>query len=209
MIRDVGLAVLAGGGAGALGGAGVRALLARLRRGVLVPALPCAGALALLWAVPCGVVAAGAGAGAWLPAWLGLGVLVVAGSATDLTARRLPNALTVPSFPLALAALAPLGARAVAAGVLGALVLGAAHLAVHLLAPCALGAGDVKLAPACGAVLAAASWTAVAVAPVLAAFGVIALGVAAGTLRRGHGVPWGPPLLIATWVLVTITVGAT
>ncbi|MDD7918559.1 prepilin peptidase [Actinomycetospora callitridis] len=195
-------AVLGAGSAGALAGVGVRVVLARTRRGVLVPALPTAGALAALWAAPAGVVAAGLVPGTWLPTWLVLGVVVVAGSATDLVARRLPDAVTVPGAVLALAALVPLGAGHLGAGLVGAVVLGGAFAAVHLAAPGALGAGDVKLAPALGAPLAAASWGGLLAAPVLAAVGVLVL-VLAGGARR---VPYGPPLLAATWLTLAATV---
>ena len=173
-----------------------------MRRGVLVPALPTAGALAALWAVPAGVVAGGLVPATWLPAWLVLGVLVVAGSATDLVARRLPDAVTVPGAVLALAALVPLGTGHLVAGLAGAVLLGGAFAAVHVAAPGALGAGDVKLAPALGAPLAAASWGGLVAAPVLAAVGVLVL-VLAGGARR---VPYGPPLLGATWLTLAATV---
>ena len=88
------------------------------------------------------------------------------------------------------------------AGFLGAVVLGGAFAAVHLATPGALGAGDVKLAPALGAPLAAASWAGLAAAPVLAAVGVLVL-VLAGGARR---VPYGPPLLGATWFSLAATV---
>jgi leader peptidase (prepilin peptidase)/N-methyltransferase len=195
-------AVLGAAFAGALAGVGVRALLARTRRGVLVPALPTAGALAVLWAAPAVVVAAGLVPATWLPAWLVLGVLVVVGSATDLVARRLPDAVTAPGAVLALAALVPLGTGHLVAGLVGAVVLGGAFAAVHLAAPGALGAGDVKLAPALGAPLAAASWGALVAAPVLAAVGVLVL-VLAGGARR---VAYGPPLLGATWLTLAATV---
>ncbi|GAA4730117.1 prepilin peptidase [Actinomycetospora chibensis] len=194
--------VLGAGSAGTLAGVGVRALLARVRRGALVPVLPCAGTLAALWAAPAGGVAAGLVPTTWLPAWLVLGVLVVAGSATDLVARRLPDAVTLPGAAAALAALVPLGTGHLVAGLLGAVVLGGAFAAVHLAAPGALGAGDVKLAPALGAPLAAASWGGLVAAPVLAAVGVLVL-VLAGGARR---VPYGPPLLGATWFTLAATV---
>ncbi|WP_433024844.1 prepilin peptidase [Actinomycetospora sp. CA-053990] len=196
------IAVVVAGSAGGLAAVGVRALLARMRRGVLVPVLPTAGALAVLWAVPAAVVAAGLVPATWLPAWLVLGVLVVAGSATDLVARRLPDAVTVPGAVLGLAALVPLGTGHLVSGLLGAAVLGGAFAAVHLAAPGALGAGDVKLAPALGAPLAAASWGGLVAAPVLAAVGVLVL-VLAGGARR---VPYGPPLLAATWLTLVATV---
>ena len=204
VVIQVVLGVVAGGGAGALAGAAVRAALARMRRGVLVPVRACAGALAVLWAVPAGAIGAGAVPVVWLPAWLGLGALVVAGSATDLAARRIPDALTGPATVLALVALLPLGARGVLVGALGAGLFGAAHAVVHLAAPGALGAGDVKLAPALGAPLAAASWGALAVVPVLAAAGLLVLVLTRG--GRSAPVPFGPPLLAAAWVALTTVV---
>jgi leader peptidase (prepilin peptidase)/N-methyltransferase len=204
------VAALGGGGAGALLGAGLRVALARMRRGVLVPVVPCVVALAALWALPCALVAGGVVAGSWLPVWLVLGVLVVAGSATDLAARRLPDAVTGPATLLALAAVAPLGPAALGAGLLGALLLGGVLAAVHLAAPRALGAGDVKLAPAVGGPLAAASWGALAAAPVLAAVGVLALVAASALIRGGRSatVPYAPPLLLAAWVLLTASLTA-
>lgn len=202
MVIGTVLAAVLGAGAGALAGVCLRGVLARMRRGVLVPVLPASGALAVLWAAPAGAVAAGVVPAAWLPVWLVLGALVVAGSATDLVARRLPNAVTVPAAVLGLAALVPLGTGHLVAGLVGAVVLGGAFAAVHLVAPGALGAGDVKVAPALGAPLAAASWDGLVAAPVLAAVGVLVL-VLAGGARR---VPYGPPLLGATWLTLAATV---
>jgi leader peptidase (prepilin peptidase)/N-methyltransferase len=71
------------------------------------------------------------------------------------------------------------------------------HAAVHLVAPAAMGAGDVKLAAPVGAVAAAASWEALVLAGVLAA---LSSGVVAGVrLSRGGGgvVPHGPSMLLA------------
>ena len=201
------LAAAVGGGAGAPAGLAVRAWLARVRRGVLVPGAPCAVALAVLWATSCALVAARAVPAPWLPTWLALGVLVVAGSAADLAARRLPDALTLPAVVLAGVSLVPLGPAVLASGVLGALLLGGVFAGVHLAAPGALGAGDVKLAPAVGAPLAAVWWGALAAAPVVAAVGVLALLAASSLTRDGavRTVPYGPPLLVAAWLIVTVS----
>ncbi|MDD7937595.1 prepilin peptidase [Actinomycetospora lutea] len=201
MVRDVVLAATAGGGAGALAGCAIRAWLARLRRGALVSASWCAGSSAALWALAAALVAGAAVPVSWLPALLVLGALVVAGSAVDLATGRLPNALTGPAALASLAGLLPLGAPAVATGVVGALVIGGSFAAVHLAVPTALGAGDVKLAPALGAPLAAASWTAPVLAVLLAALGVLALALR----RRARRVPFGPPLLVAAWVILTVS----
>lgn len=185
--------------AGALAGWGARALLGRLRRGVVVRAGWCEAGVAALWA---GTAATNPPT-AWLPVLLGLGWLTVALTATDLIHRRLPDALTLPAVPVALVLLLPTGTAV--HGLLGAAVLVAVHAVVHLLAPHALGAGDVKLAGPLGAVLGGVSWTALVAGPVLAALltalaGV--LGLACGRLHRDDPLPHGPAMLVAALVLV-------
>ena len=187
------------GCAGVFAGWGARGLLGRLRRGAVVRAGWCEAGVAALWAA----TAATDPPTAWLPALLGLGWLTVALTATDLIHRRLPDALTLPALPVALALLLPTGTTA--RGLLGAAVLVAVHAAVHLLAPQALGAGDVKLAGPLGAVLGAASPAALLAGPLLAALltalaGV--LGMACGRLRRNDPLPHGPAMLVAALVLV-------
>jgi leader peptidase (prepilin peptidase)/N-methyltransferase len=94
----------------------------------------------------------------------------------DVTQRRLPNWLTVPGAVviLASAAAAGLGAPALA----GAVSLFAIYLALHLIAPAAMGAGDVKLAIGIGALT--------------GAFGIDVWSLAA----------LGAPLLTAGWALI-------
>jgi leader peptidase (prepilin peptidase)/N-methyltransferase len=94
----------------------------------------------------------------------------------DVTQRRLPNWLTVPGAVviLASAAAAGLGAPALA----GAVSLFAIYLALHLTAPAAMGAGDVKLAIGIGALT--------------GAFGIDVWSLAA----------LGAPLLTAGWALI-------
>jgi len=85
----------------------------------------------------------------------------------------------------------------------GAAVAVVAHLVVHLAAPTAMGAGDVKLAAPLGAVLAAASWEALVVAGLLAAALSGALAATVLVARgRGGVVPHGPSMLLAC-LLVT------
>ena len=62
----------------------------------------------------------------------------------DVTQRRLPNWLTVPGAVVILASAAAAGHGAPALA--GAVSLFAIYLALHLIAPAAMGAGDVKLA---------------------------------------------------------------
>ena len=184
--------------AGLLAGAGARLLLRRLRRGTRVPPPWCELGVAVVWAAVGAAVQAGVVAPRWVPVLLGLGWLLVAAGAVDLRHRRLPDALTLPALPVVLLLLAPVGGPAVWRGVAGAVVAVAAHLAVHLLAPAAMGAGDVKLAAPFGAVAAAVSWEALVVAGLLAALLSGALAVAVLVARgRGGAVPHGPAMLLA------------
>jgi leader peptidase (prepilin peptidase)/N-methyltransferase len=137
----------------------------------------------------------------WLPlallvAWLGVVLSVV-----DFRHRRLPDAVTLPAWPLVGAALWWAGAdpwRAVA----GAALLFAFHLAVRLLAPGAMGGGDVKLAGPVGAVLASVSWWALPAGVVAASATTLVVALALPPRRRAGGVPHGPGLLTAAWLAV-------
>jgi leader peptidase (prepilin peptidase) / N-methyltransferase len=179
--------------AGLCAGTGARLLLRRLRRGTRVPPPWCELGVASVWGASGAAVPV-----RWLPVLLALGWLAVAAGAVDVLAGRLPDALTLPALPVALLLLVPVGGDAVARGVVGAVVAVAAHAAVHLVAPAAMGGGDVKLAAPLGAVSAAVSWEALALAGVLAALssGVLAVAV---LVRRGRGgaVPHGPSMLLA------------
>jgi leader peptidase (prepilin peptidase)/N-methyltransferase len=165
----------------------------------------------------------------WLPVPLALAWFGVLLAATDLECRRLPNALTLPAYPVMAALLCvtawygpgtALGVRAVG----GALLFGGAHAVVHLVSPRSLGAGDVKLAGVLGAVLAAVSWSALALGALLAALCTAGYAAVRALPRRrlGHPVrqpserglaaldptlPHGPGLLAAAW-LVALCAGA-
>jgi leader peptidase (prepilin peptidase) / N-methyltransferase len=196
LLLDVVLGVLVPLPAGALLGTGVRAVLARVRRPVLVPR----GWCELGTAVACGIVATAAVIGlvapARLPALIVVSVLAVAGGATDVLTSRLPDVLTLPALGLGLVALVPFGS--LPAGLGGALALGGLHAAVALADPAALGGGDVKLAAALGGPLAATGWWAVAAAPVGAALVLVVL----VRVRRVRAAPLGPALLGVTWLLL-------
>lgn len=206
------LAALVAVAAGAAAGALARRWLAGLRRGADVPPPWCELATALLWALSVLAWARGAVPGAQLALLLGLGWLGVAGSAVDLRRRRLPNALTLPALPVVLVLLVPVGTDAVLRGFGGAALLAAAHAVVHLLAPAAMGAGDVKLAAPVGAALAGGSWAALAAGAALALVLTGLLG-AAGMSARGWErcarLPHGPSMLAAAWVVVLVAAGST
>ncbi|MCV7222637.1 prepilin peptidase [Mycolicibacterium elephantis] len=122
----------------------------------------------------------------------------------DLTERRLPNWLTVPGAVVILAG-ATLAGRGAPAAV-GAVTLFALYLAVHLLRPTAMGAGDVKLAAGLGALTGAFGvdvWLLAALAaPLLTAgWAIVAL------VRRGEStVPHGPSMCLAAAAAVTLAV---
>jgi leader peptidase (prepilin peptidase) / N-methyltransferase len=191
--------------AGAGAGAAARWWLARMRRGTRVRAPVCEVAVGLIWAGSGGLWVVGAVPGSWVPALLGLGWLGVAAAAVDIRHRRIPDALTLPALPVAFALLAPLGPGVVARAAAGAVVAVAAHAALHLAVPRAMGAGDVKLAAPLGAALAASSWPALLLATGLAALitGVAAaVLLATGRVGRGAALPHGPSMLVAGWVVV-------
>jgi leader peptidase (prepilin peptidase)/N-methyltransferase len=156
----VGWAVL-GAGLGMLAGAGGRAVLARLRWRTDLPPPWCEAAVGALWAAVAGGVAVGVVPVAWVPLLLGAAWLGVVAGIVDVRHHRLPDVLTLPAFPTALALAVPLGWGAVGRAFAGGAVLVAVYLAVHAVSPAALGLGDVKLAATVGAVLAAGSWAAV------------------------------------------------
>jgi leader peptidase (prepilin peptidase) / N-methyltransferase len=114
----------------------------------------------------------------------------------DVRQRRLPNWLTLPGFALVMIIAAGAGNARVAA--VGAAALTAVYLLVHLLAPTAMGAGDVKLALGLGALtgcFGAHVWLLAAItAPLLTAVvGIVArLGWSATT------VPHGPSMCLAS-----------
>jgi leader peptidase (prepilin peptidase)/N-methyltransferase len=116
-------------------------------------------------------------------------------SCYDVRHRRLPNVLTLPGAGVILpaAALAGRGLPALA----GAAALAAMYLLVHLAAPAAMGAGDVKLAIGLGGLagcFGVGVWFLAALAaPLLTALWGVAV------LPRGvHTVPHGPSMCLAT-----------
>lgn len=117
-------------------------------------------------------------------------------SGYDVARRRLPNWLTMPGAAAVLAGAAVAGRGAPA--LLGAAALGGGYLLVHLVAPAALGAGDVKLAVGLGALtgcFGAPVWACAAVgAPLLTAL----LGVVTLPWRAAPTVPHGPSMCLAS-----------
>jgi leader peptidase (prepilin peptidase) / N-methyltransferase len=121
----------------------------------------------------------------------------------DVRHHRLPNLLTLPGAGAILlaAALAGRGLPALA----GAAALTGMYLLVHLAAPAAMGAGDVKLAIGLGGLAGCfGAWVwflAALAAPLLTAlWGVV-------VMRRGvRTVPHGPSMCLATAGAVSLAV---
>ncbi|MDI5981483.1 prepilin peptidase [Amycolatopsis magusensis] len=157
--------------------------------------------LALLWPVV-GWLSASSW---WLPVPLAVVTVAVPLSVVDLGERRLPDALTLPAYPLFGAALVWAsiedGPDLLWRALLGALVFGGLHVAIHRVIPHALGAGDVKLTGSLGLVLGAVGWTAMLLAVTVAALVTATLGLLArirGSPTWDDGIPHGPGLLAAT-----------
>jgi leader peptidase (prepilin peptidase)/N-methyltransferase len=116
-------------------------------------------------------------------------------SCYDVRQRRLPNLLTLPG-----AAAVVLGAAAAGRGLPalgGALALAGLYLLVHLIAPAAMGAGDVKLAIGCGGLagcFGAEVWFLAALAAPLMTGLCGVVGLACGV----RTVPHGPSMCLAT-----------
>lgn len=121
-------------------------------------------------------------------------------SAFDIRQRRLPNVLTLPGAVVILLAAAVTGRGPGAA--LGAVALFCVYAAVHLAAPAAMGAGDVKLALGVGALTGAFGpdvWVLAAVGASMCT-GLLAL------WRSGRAaestVPHGPSMCLAALAAV-------
>lgn len=120
---------------------------------------------------------------------------LVALSVYDLRFRRLPNMLTLPGAVaiLAVAALSGHGPGALA----GALALTAIYVTVHLSAPGALGAGDVKLALGVGALTGAFGTQAWALCAIGASLLTGVWGAARLVAGVRSAVPHGPSMCLA------------
>ncbi|GAB3279779.1 hypothetical protein GCM10027563_08230 [Parasphingorhabdus pacifica] len=192
---------VAGGAAGASAGSWGRRLLLLLRRGVRPPALWCEVGVAVLWSVLAAAVFSGALPWWWAPVPLGLGWLAVLLSACDVVARRLPDALTLPAYPLLWGLLAGAAHWGGPSGLLPGAVAGCVlhagtYLLIRLVSARSMGAGDVKLSGTLGAVVGAVSVPAVMLSIVAAAV----LTLLSAWRWQEDGVPHGPAMLAPAWL---------
>jgi leader peptidase (prepilin peptidase) / N-methyltransferase len=123
-------------------------------------------------------------------AWL------VALSVYDVRERRLPNWLTIPGALAVLAVAVTTGRGAPA--LLGAVVLAGLYLVVHVIAPAAMGAGDVKLAVGLGGLTGAFGLDVWALAALAAPLLTGVLACWAMTRPSEPAVPHGPSMCVAT-----------
>ncbi len=167
------------------------------------PARANAVVLAALGAAVCAALALRTAPRPELAVWLLLVPVGLLLARIDLTARRLPDALTLPSaggaaLLLGLAALLPGHTGSWTRALAGGVVLGAFYGLLMLVNPDGMGFGDVKLAPALGLSLGWYGWRALAagtlLAFVLGACTGLAL-LAAGRADRRTALPFGPFML--------------
>ncbi len=147
-----------------------------------------------------------------LPALLYVAAVSVALALIDLDHRRLPDAIVLPSYLVALALLAlatwgpgsPATAGDLVRAVVGGLAMFVFYFVVVLIYPRGMGFGDAKLAGVLGLYLGFLGWEQLVVGW-FAAFvlgGVFALGLlATGRASRKSSVPFGP------WMLLGAAVG--
>ncbi|MGC0417442.1 prepilin peptidase [Embleya sp. AB8] len=163
--------------------------------------------IAVLFALDAGALVWRIGARPELPALLGFGLLAAALVVCDARLLRLPDALTLPGYPvLGALLLIPLDWDAASRALLAMAVGYGVHLLLAL-AGVGIGLGDAKAAGLVGLVLGWLSWAAFAQALVLSYVGIglyAAVLAATGRAGRHSSVPFGPFLLGAAVVAVLV-----
>jgi leader peptidase (prepilin peptidase)/N-methyltransferase len=165
------------------------------------------GAVTALAAAVLGAVAAAIGTEPQLPAYLWLGAVGVTLAVIDLDCQRLPDRLTLPSYPIGLALLAlPGDGDALLRAAIATAVTAGAALLLALLAPGGgLGLGDVKLLGVLGLFLGWLGWGELALGVALGfAFGALAA-IGLLVLRRAglkDHLAFGPWLIAGALVAV-------
>ena len=150
------------------------------------------------------------GLDAVLPAFLYLGAAGTALALIDLDTKRLPDVITLPSYPVAAALLA---VAALAAGewdtylraLLGMAALYSGYFLVALISPRSMGFGDVKLAGVLGLYLGWLGWDVLAVGAFAGFFlgGVLGIALlAAKRATRKSAIPFGPFMLLGALLAV-------
>jgi leader peptidase (prepilin peptidase)/N-methyltransferase len=150
----------------------------------------------------------------WSPPFAAYSYLALTGavvSATDLAARRVPDPIVLPAYPVAAALLVvaclpsgpwwPLARAGIAAAVLGGF-----YLALGLAFPSGMGLGDVKWAGVLGAYLGWLGWSAMVDGTLIAFIAAAGALVAARAVgRRQASVPMAPFMTLGAVVAVLAT----
>jgi leader peptidase (prepilin peptidase)/N-methyltransferase len=150
------------------------------------------------------------GAAAVLPAYLYLGAVCVALALIDLDTKRLPDALTLPSYPVGAVLLAIASATSgewspLLRGLIGLVAMFAFYFVLRVAYPQGMGFGDVKLAGVLGLYTGFLGWGAWAVALFGGFFigGVFSIGlVLAGRAGRKSKVPYGPFMVLGAMLAI-------
>jgi leader peptidase (prepilin peptidase)/N-methyltransferase len=161
-------------------------------------------AVAIMFAL----VAAVFGATVLAIAFAYLAVVTVALAAIDLEHRRLPDALTLPAYPVLAVGIAIYAGMEhewwiLIRALIGAAIVGGVYFALWLGYPKGMGFGDVKAAGMLGMALGAVGWGAIAVGAIAGPLigGVVGVAVMIRTRRtRGVTIPYGPWLIAGAWV---------
>lgn len=168
----------------------------------------------VLAAVTCAAVAVRFGLSPVLPAYLYLALVAMPLGAIDVEQHRLPDVLTLPSYPVSLALLGvaapfvPSGGRHMIAALVGLAALGLVYAVLFLVNSSGIGFGDVKLAGVLGAYL---GWLGADAWIVGAFLGVLFGGVFALALvvlrkaTRKTTIPFGPFMLAGALVAVLLS----
>jgi leader peptidase (prepilin peptidase)/N-methyltransferase len=145
-----------------------------------------------------------------LPAFLYLGAIGVALALIDLDVKRLPNAIVLPSYPVAagllgLAALVQQDAGAFVRALLGMVALFGLYFLLVFIYPAGMGLGDVKLAGVLGLYLGWLGWGQVITGGFLGFLfgGVVGIGLM--MMRRAgrkSQIPFGPFMLAGALVAI-------
>ncbi len=145
-----------------------------------------------------------------LPAYLFLVAVGLALALIDIDVKRLPDALTLPSYVvggvlLAVAAVVAGDGRPLLRAVLGAAAMFAVYFTLCFAYPAGMGFGDVKLAGVLGLYTAWLGWGAWAVGLFLGfllggVFGLLLIALKKG--GRKTAVPFGPFMLVGTLIAV-------
>lgn len=147
-----------------------------------------------------------------LPAFLYLAAIGVALAAIDIDVRRLPNVLTLPSYPVALALLGAAAAGGGDAGrfergLIGMVALFTFYFVLVVVYPAGMGMGDLKLSGVLGLYLGWIGYGTLAVGAFLSFLlgglvGVVL--IAASGAGRKTRVPFGPFMIAGTLIAVFV-----